>query len=117
MEKSNICGKAEEDEVEAEVEDRYTVTVYDQYTDGSADASAVVSYVKPGDMYRVDSTVIEGYNSSAVFVAGAIPEGPALIVLIVVAAAFVWKHHDMKKQEKDLGDQMSELREGRAVPM
>ena len=41
----------------------------------------------------------------------------ALIVLIVVAAAFVWKHHDMKKQEKDLEDQIAELRKGKAVPM
>ncbi len=42
---------------------------------------------------------------------------PALIVLIVVAAAFVWKHHDMKKQEKDLEDQIAELRKGKVVPM
>lgn len=34
---------------------------------------------------------------------------PAAIVLIVVIVAFVWKHHDMKKQEKDLEDQISEL--------
>lgn len=34
---------------------------------------------------------------------------PALIVLIVVIAVFVWKHHEMKKQEKDLEDQISEL--------
>ena len=34
---------------------------------------------------------------------------PALIVLIVVIVAFVWKHHDMKKQEKDLEEQISEL--------
>lgn len=33
----------------------------------------------------------------------------AVIVLIVVIAGFVWKHHDMKKQEKDLEDQISEL--------
>lgn len=33
----------------------------------------------------------------------------ALIVLIVVIVGFVWKHHDMKKQEKDLEDQISEL--------
>ncbi len=42
---------------------------------------------------------------------------PALIVLIVVAAAFVWRHHDMKKQEKDLEDQIAELRKGKVVPM
>ena len=42
---------------------------------------------------------------------------PALIVLIMVAAAFVWKHHDMKKQEKDLEDQIAELRKGKVVPM
>lgn len=34
---------------------------------------------------------------------------PAAIVLIVVIVAFVWKHHDMKKQEKELEDQISEL--------
>lgn len=34
---------------------------------------------------------------------------PAAIVLIVVIVAFVWKHRDMKKQEKDLEDQISEL--------
>lgn len=33
----------------------------------------------------------------------------ALIVLIVVVAVFIWKRHDMKKQEKDLEDQLSEL--------
>lgn len=34
---------------------------------------------------------------------------PAAIILIAVIAVFVWKHHDMVKQEKDLEDQMSEL--------
>ncbi|MBA4700829.1 MAG: hypothetical protein H2212_15515 [Ruminococcus sp.] len=34
---------------------------------------------------------------------------PALIVLIVVIAAFAVKHHNMKKKEKDLEDQLSEL--------
>lgn len=34
---------------------------------------------------------------------------PALIVLIAVIAVFVMKHRDMKKQEKDLEDQLSEL--------
>ena len=33
----------------------------------------------------------------------------ALIVLIVVIAVFAMKHHDMKKEEKDLEDQISEL--------
>lgn len=33
----------------------------------------------------------------------------AAIILIVVIAVFAWKHHDMKKQEKDLEDQLSEL--------
>lgn len=31
---------------------------------------------------------------------------PAVIILIVVIAVFAWKHHDMKKQEKDLEDQI-----------
>ena len=34
---------------------------------------------------------------------------PALIVLILVVVAFIWKHHDMKKQERDLEDQISKL--------
>ncbi|MDO4485018.1 MAG: hypothetical protein Q4C46_00325 [Bacillota bacterium] len=34
---------------------------------------------------------------------------PALIVLIAVVAVFVVKHRDMKKQEKDLENQLSEL--------
>lgn len=34
---------------------------------------------------------------------------PALIVLIVVIVVFVWKHHDMKKQEKELEDKIAEL--------
>lgn len=34
---------------------------------------------------------------------------PAAIILIVVIAVFAWKHHDMKKQEKDLEDRISEL--------
>lgn len=33
----------------------------------------------------------------------------ALIVLIVVIAAFAWKHHEMKRELKDLEDQISEL--------
>lgn len=33
----------------------------------------------------------------------------ALIVLIVVIVAFAWKHHEMKKEQKDLEDQISEL--------
>lgn len=34
---------------------------------------------------------------------------PTLIVLILVIVVFAWKHHDMKKQEKDLEDQIAEL--------
>lgn len=34
---------------------------------------------------------------------------PALIILIVVIAAFAVKHHNMKKEENDLEDQLSEL--------
>ena len=34
---------------------------------------------------------------------------PALIVLIVVVVAFIWKHHDMKKQEQELEDEISKL--------
>lgn len=33
----------------------------------------------------------------------------ALIVLIVIVVAFAWKHHEMKKEQKDLEDQISEL--------
>lgn len=33
----------------------------------------------------------------------------ALIVLIVVIVAFAWKHHEIKKEQKDLEDQISEL--------
>ena len=42
---------------------------------------------------------------------------PAVIILIVVIVAFAWKHHDMKKQEKDLEDQISELYADDAVPL
>lgn len=34
---------------------------------------------------------------------------PALIILIVVIVVFIWKHHDMKKQEKELEDKIAEL--------
>lgn len=34
---------------------------------------------------------------------------PALIVLVVVIVAFAVKHHNMKKEQKDLEDQLSEL--------
>lgn len=34
---------------------------------------------------------------------------PALIVLIVVIVGFAVKHHNMKKEEKDLEDQLSDL--------
>ena len=40
---------------------------------------------------------------------------PAAIVLIVVAGVFIWKHHDMKKQERDLEEQISELHKNNAV--
>ena len=42
---------------------------------------------------------------------------PALIILIVVIVAFAWKHHDMKKQEKDLEDQISGLYADDTVPL
>lgn len=34
---------------------------------------------------------------------------PALIILIVVIVVFIWKHHDMKKQKKELEDKIAEL--------
>ncbi|MCI8400751.1 MAG: hypothetical protein HFI38_01425 [Lachnospiraceae bacterium] len=34
---------------------------------------------------------------------------PAAILLIAVIVVFAWKHHEMKKEEKDLEDQISEL--------
>lgn len=34
---------------------------------------------------------------------------PALIILIFVIVAFAVKHHNMKKEENDLEDQLSEL--------
>lgn len=34
---------------------------------------------------------------------------PAAVILIVVIAVTVWKQHDMKKQERDLEDQLSAL--------
>ena len=40
---------------------------------------------------------------------------PAAIILIVVIVAFAWKHHDMKKQEKDLEDRIAELYANDAV--
>ena len=33
----------------------------------------------------------------------------ALILLIIVIAVFAVKHHDMKKEEKDLEDEISQL--------
>ena len=42
---------------------------------------------------------------------------PAVIILIVVIALFAWKHHDMKKQEKDLEDRIAELYANDAVPV
>lgn len=41
---------------------------------------------------------------------------PAALILIVVIVAFAWKHHDMKKQEKDLEDQIAELYVDDAMP-
>lgn len=34
---------------------------------------------------------------------------PAAIVLIVVVAVSTWRRHDMKKQQRELEDQISEL--------
>lgn len=34
---------------------------------------------------------------------------PALIILVAVIVAFAVKNHNMKKEEKDLEDQLSEL--------
>lgn len=41
----------------------------------------------------------------------------ALIVLIAVIAAFVWKHHKIKDEQKDLEDQLSEIYAEEAVPL
>lgn len=41
---------------------------------------------------------------------------PAAIILIVVIVAFVWKHRDMKKQEKDLEDQIAGIYADDAMP-
>ena len=35
---------------------------------------------------------------------------PALIILLSVIAVFIKKHHDMKKLENELEDQLEELR-------
>lgn len=35
---------------------------------------------------------------------------PALIILLAVIAVFIKKHHDMKKLENELEDQLEELR-------
>lgn len=35
---------------------------------------------------------------------------PALIILLAVIALFIKKHHDMKKLENELEDQLEELR-------
>lgn len=35
---------------------------------------------------------------------------PALIILLAVIALFIKKHHDMKKLENELKDQLEELR-------
>ncbi len=42
---------------------------------------------------------------------------PALIILIVVIVVFAWKHHDMKKQEKELEDKIAELNTDDAVKL
>lgn len=41
---------------------------------------------------------------------------PAALILIVVVAVCVWKHRDMKKQEKDLEDKISTLYADDTVP-
>lgn len=35
---------------------------------------------------------------------------PALLILLAVIAVFIKKHHDMKKLENELEDQLEELR-------
>ncbi len=42
---------------------------------------------------------------------------PALIILIAVIAASVWKCHDMKRKEKELEDQISELYADDTIPL
>lgn len=42
---------------------------------------------------------------------------PALIVLIVVIVVFVWKRHGMKKQEKELENQLAEFYTDDAAPL
>lgn len=41
----------------------------------------------------------------------------AFIILIVVIAVFLVKRHDMKKEEKDLEDQLSEMYTNNTVAM
>lgn len=42
---------------------------------------------------------------------------PALIILIAVVVGFAVKHHNMKKEEKDLEDQLSDLYADDTVPI
>ncbi len=41
----------------------------------------------------------------------------AALILAAVIALFVWKHHEMKKQERDLEDQVSGIYANDAVKM
>lgn len=42
---------------------------------------------------------------------------PAAILLVAVVALFVWKRHDLKKQERDLEDQIAGNYADKAVPL
>lgn len=41
----------------------------------------------------------------------------AAVILIAVIALFVWKHHEMKKQERELEDQVSGIYANDTVKM
>lgn len=42
---------------------------------------------------------------------------PTAILLVAVIALFIWKHHDWKKQERDMEDQIAGNFADDAVPM
>lgn len=75
----------EEDEVETEVEDRYTLIIQYQYADGTVAAATYVDYLIEGDTYAVTSPTIEGYNSSYVAVTGTMPNKDVVITVVYSA--------------------------------
>ncbi len=83
---SNLDVEKPEEEVEVTVQNLYTLTVNYVYEAGGTAAASYAGQYYGGEIYRVDSPVIDGYNRVA-FVAGQMPDNDLVMTVVYAAVA------------------------------